>query len=63
MNKDNKYIKDEYIYGEGKVIRFSNIFAFINYCKANVLTPKNSITYYDEKERKMYIKGNNVTWI
>lgn len=62
MNKNNKYIKDEYIHGKGKVRKFKNIFAFMNYCKANVLTPNNSITYYDEEEQAMYIKGNNVTW-
>lgn len=53
---DAKSIVKEYESGSNHVARFKNIFAFMDRCKAFKATPKNSITYYDEIERYMYIK-------
>ena len=45
-----KDLEKEYLNGNPRVERFDNIFTFIN-----KLTEENSITWYDEEKRLMYI--------
>lgn len=53
---DPKSIVEEWKNESNHVTRFKNIFAFMDRCKTVKATPENSITYYDEVERYMYIK-------
>lgn len=61
MNPVTKEIKERWLNECDRDTRrsvwcFSNIFAFINFCKYNHLAPDNSITYYDEENNRMYIE-------
>lgn len=38
------------------VVRFKNIFSFMNFCYRCKITPDNSETCYDEEEGYMYLK-------
>ncbi len=48
-------VKREWLSGNPKVQRFSNLFTFVQFCWEYKLTPENSATVYDEDEGKLYI--------
>lgn len=60
--KDARSIIEEWKNKSNHVARFKNIFAFMDKCKMVKATSKNSITYYDEIERYMYIKFPFITY-
>ena len=49
-------IVKEYWDKSNHVSRFTNVFAFMDRCKVHKVNEENSITYYDEVDRSMYIK-------
>lgn len=61
---DNAFLKEEYKNQlerrfedePNRVYRFKDIFRFINFCYKRKLNIENSITYYDDEEKCMYIK-------
>ena len=48
-------LKEAWLAGDYRVVRFSNVFGFIQFCWEHKMTPDNSVTEYDEKEGKMYL--------
>lgn len=49
-------LEQEYRKGKPWVYRFSNMFRFLDFCKAEQLTPERSRTAYDAENDCMYIE-------
>lgn len=49
-------LKELYINEDKEVIRFKNIFNFLNYCYTRKITKENSETFYDSQDERMYLK-------
>lgn len=54
-------LKELWMQNDVHVVRFKNIFSFMNFCYRCKITPDNSETYYDEEEGYMYLKYPYVT--